>query len=441
MLKNLPCKKFSILIVVLILLVTLPTSTLAKNNHTEVISFFDELLIDDFSSGLNENLPRGEALKLISVALNIDFTYLEDPNFSDISPENRHFPYVAALTQLGIISGFPDQTFRPDEAITRAQIAKLLVTAFELESKKSSKLPFVDVRKNSWYFHYVETLYQNKITTGTSATTYSPQESIKKIELANFIYRIAHIGRVPDPKQTTKKAKEIPVLLYHHLLHEQDNIYKENRMIVSVEQFEQQMAFLYHNDYHVATLYELYQFVKGGISLPEKTVVITFDDGLKSNYEYAYPILKKYHFTAANYLITGRIRQEATMFNPAVYQYFSWEEIETSRDIFEFGGHTHHLHNMNSERHSHFVSNPKIEVINDLMNNIELLNSYFLTFAYPFGQFKESSKQILQELGFKMAFSTINGKVKPGDDLFELKRIFIYPETTIDQFKKIIGID
>ena len=62
-----------------------------------------------------------------------------------------------------------------------------------------------------------------------------------------------------------------------------------------------------------------------------------------------------------------------------------------------------------------------------------------LYFAYPFGQFNETSKGILRETGYRLAFTTKTGYVKYGDDPYELKRIGIEPTTTINQFKNYLA--
>src|SRR5699024_1862299 len=101
-------------------------------------------------------------------------------------------------------------------------------------------------------------------------------------------------------------SEDIPVLLYHHLASKEDieNFgWEKNGSIIPIENFREQMDYLYENNFYTATLEELELFIDGKIDLPEKTVVITFDDGYLSNVEYAYPIMKKYGFKGSIFMV------------------------------------------------------------------------------------------------------------------------------------------
>lgn len=81
----------------------------------------------------------------------------------------------------------------------------------------------------------------------------------------------------------------VPVLNYHQV-EDKDG----NPLTLYCDQFDQQMAYLAEEGYHTITLDEMMDAAENGTPLPEKPVVITLDDGYVDNYEYAYPILKKY---------------------------------------------------------------------------------------------------------------------------------------------------
>ena len=81
----------------------------------------------------------------------------------------------------------------------------------------------------------------------------------------------------------------VPVLNYHQV-EDKDG----NPLTLYCDQFDQQMAYLAEEGYHTITLDEMMDAAENGTPLPEKPVVITLDDGYVDNYEYAYPILKKW---------------------------------------------------------------------------------------------------------------------------------------------------
>lgn len=232
-------------------------------------------------------------------------------------------------------------------------------------------------------------------------------------------------------------ADQIPCLMYHVMFRDNENTYKENPFILSVEKFEEQMSFLYHNGFSTITLDELEKYIKNEIKISKRSVVISFDDGAKCSYIYAYPILKKYSFNAVNFLITSKIRTNEVTFDPPHTQFLSWREINQSKDVFEFACHTNNLHTHDSNGISRLISEPRDFVINDLICSLELIKTKY--FSYPFGAYNKDVIKILQELGFTMAFNVTRGFIKPLDNMFMLKRTSITSNTTIEEFKKIIG--
>jgi peptidoglycan/xylan/chitin deacetylase (PgdA/CDA1 family) len=255
-------------------------------------------------------------------------------------------------------------------------------------------------------------------------------------------YKIMFAGRLAYVHQNNVAglATEVPVIVYHHLLKEKENVkFKNEKTVVSYEQFSEQMKFLHDHGYHTITLPELEQFLHGKRNLPAKSIMIHFDDGLKTNYIYAYPVLKRYHFHAVAFLITSRNTATVQPFHPDILQYLSWPEIDQMRDVFEFASHTHALHNRGTDGIGNLIKEPREIVKADLLQSRKLLNGTTY-FAYPFGQYKQETIDILKETGFTMAFTTETGTVKPGDDPYQLKRYGIGPDTTLEEFKHIIRL-
>ncbi len=235
-----------------------------------------------------------------------------------------------------------------------------------------------------------------------------------------------------------KWAKDIPVLMYHHLLEGEENPYEDNSAVLPVEIFRKHMALLHKKGYYTVGLDELEKFVRGEINLPKRSVLITFDDGYKSNCEYAYPILKKYGFKAAIFLISGWNTDEVVSFDANELQYLSWTEIENSRDVFEYASHTHDLHKLDENGQGYLITEPLDEIRQDLETSMRILDTAYL--AYPYGHYNEETLKVLEELGYRMAFTVKAGRVKPGDPLLELNRYPIFPYTSLRDFKRMIGL-
>lgn len=231
---------------------------------------------------------------------------------------------------------------------------------------------------------------------------------------------------------------EIPVLLYHHILKSSEIKDKSNPMIISLEDFERQMKVLKENNYKTITLKQMEKFVKGELKLPGKSVLITFDDGYQSNYRYAYPVLKKYSFHAAVFLVTAWCHEKAGPFNPAEMAFLSWDEIRKSRDVFEYASHTHHLHKYDAQKGSRLLWESRETVKSDLKISRDKLKTAY--FAYPFGKYNEQVISLLKESGFRMAFTTAGGRVKAYDNLYKLNRFTVFSNTGMSSFKKYLQI-
>ena len=98
------------------------------------------------------------------------------------------------------------------------------------------------------------------------------------------------------------------VLMYHYIEPKLNNHETDNKSIINLEDFEQNMKYLHDEGYRTITLNQLEQYVSGKISLPQKSIVITFDDGYQNNYTLAYPVLQKYNFHASLFVIGSKIQ-------------------------------------------------------------------------------------------------------------------------------------
>lgn len=231
-------------------------------------------------------------------------------------------------------------------------------------------------------------------------------------------------------------AKSIPVLTYHHILDESENTHTNNKYIISTESFSEQMHLLKELGYHTISLNELEDFLTGRSNLPEKSIMITFDDGYKSNFTNAYPILKELGFRSIIFVITANITEEVQPFDPNLFQFASRQELMDCSDVFEYGSHTHNLHGYDEKKGAYHVWKQDEEIEKDFSTSRDILNAK--SFAYPYGCYSSKTISILKKLGFTMSFSTNEGYVSPGDNRFILKRWSITPEVSLERFRKII---
>ncbi|WCK52922.1 polysaccharide deacetylase family protein [Aneurinibacillus sp. Ricciae_BoGa-3] len=246
----------------------------------------------------------------------------------------------------------------------------------------------------------------------------------------------------PDkPYEKTTMDTTVPgvaVLMYHHFLEPKENKkFRNNAAVITPEQFAAQMKILYDNNYQVIQLPTLEQYVTRKIKLPARCVVLTFDDGYESNFRYAAPVLRHYHYKATLFLMTGSMHQKPDAFNPDKLNHVSWTELPKYSDVFDYQPHAHKFHRLMGKK-SWFVAQPLSAVKNDIHTAKELTHGQYI--AYPYGQYNPYTINILKQEGLHLAFTTHAGKVYPGSPIYELPRYGVYPYTSLKEFKKIIGL-
>lgn len=222
----------------------------------------------------------------------------------------------------------------------------------------------------------------------------------------------------------------VPILMYHHIEvnpRPKDPIWAS--LFVTPEQLDSQLKYFSTNGYNIISLDELHQALVDNKSLPEKSIVLTFDDGYKSFYTNAFPLLKKYNLKATEFVIT----QVETA--PA---YFSWDEISQmdKSGLIQFGAHTRH--------HPNLPGLSQSAIVNEIMgskNDLEQhLKKPITWFAYPYGSYNNFIVQTVRNSGFVGAVSTVYGAGQSRDKLFLEPRIMVDGRYTlfelIDRIKK-----
>lgn len=179
--------------------------------YEEIKNLNDRGIIKGFQDGTfkpEQNLTRGQAAKIIAGVLELDTSNVSNPNFKDIPTNHLYFGAIAALRQEGIIDGYEDGTFRQHEFIQRNHVAKILANAFKLKASNTNSLPFTDVRVE--YKDAIAALYENNVTTGKTATLFDGSSNVTRGQMAAFITRSEGIVNPPtEPSQSvTFKVEE-----------------------------------------------------------------------------------------------------------------------------------------------------------------------------------------------------------------------------------------
>jgi hypothetical protein len=160
--------------------------------YASVYELANQNVINGYTDGTfrpNKNVTRGEAAKMLALALKLDVTNAKTQQFSDINSKNIYYKYIAALANKGIINGMPDGTFRPNEPVLRGAMAKMVALGYEYTLAKQLTHSFEDVSSDNFFRYHIQTLVNLGITKGTSAIQFQPNKPVTRGELATFIAR------------------------------------------------------------------------------------------------------------------------------------------------------------------------------------------------------------------------------------------------------------
>lgn len=203
----------------------------------------------------------------------------------------------------------------------------------------------------------------------------------------------------------------VPILMYHHIVYypqsQQETL---DGLYVYTHNFDAEMAYLKLNRYSVISLDRLYQGLEEGKGVLEKSVVLTFDDGYADFYSDAYPILRKYGFSATVFVITGKVGTPG---------YLNWRQIrELSDSGIVIGAHT-----VNHDNLAHLSSAVAEKEITKSKEDLEFaLKEKINFFCYPAGGYYPGLFKYLEEKNFLGAVTTKAGVADSGSNLYELPR-------------------
>ncbi len=212
----------------------------------------------------------------------------------------------------------------------------------------------------------------------------------------------------------------LPVLMYHFFYDKSAGEVGVDNNYIEINDFEEQIKYLKENNYYIPTPNELEKYIDGTLNLPEKSVVITVDDGSATFFKYALPILNKYNIKAISFVIT------------------SWTNKDTLLNYMKnnnvlFGSHSHDMHSAGNDQKGRIMTMTKSEIIDDLEVSNSTIGGTNM-FCYPFGHFNNTAKEALKEANYKLAFTTKYGRIYPGMDKLELPRIRMLKTDTLSSF-------
>lgn len=262
----------------------------------------------------------------------------------------------------------------------------------------------------------------------------SKAELIKRL---NPDMQIKHGSRIAIPLTNTNRSavfedgyQSVPILCYHQFTKDSKG---RTKMVVPLSEFKWQMEYLYKNNYNVIDLKELKSFIDGDIALPRKTVVITVDDGYKSFYDVAFPVLQKYGFKATVFVyldfVSGRLA-------------LSWKEVKKleNNSLISIESHSKTHRNLSVKQKGESLAQYNAKLRDEVLNTEKIfknkLSHQTRFFAYPFGDASEQLIDLLEERDYHLAFTVERGNNSTFSSRYQLNRNMVYGGQSFEQFKQ-----
>lgn len=214
---------------------------------------------------------------------------------------------------------------------------------------------------------------------------------------------------------SSQNGVKLPIVMYHQLTKSES---KAGKYVLTLEQFEKDLKFLKKNGYETVTVNQLLAFAKGDGDMPEKAIMLTFDDGCETLYSYALPLLEEYGFTAVGFAV-GALADSYTKLDDHNLNYscLSWSEIREicNGGIVDIQSHSYDLHRNTAnrsgakkkkgetlEQYREFLS---ADVTKMKEKMLEYTGKAPVAFAYPFGSYSSESADILKKCGIEMVLT------------------------------------
>jgi peptidoglycan/xylan/chitin deacetylase (PgdA/CDA1 family) len=224
---------------------------------------------------------------------------------------------------------------------------------------------------------------------------------------------INQTSKIPFPSaRPNEKGLKIPILMYHYISY---SPWKDDKIRIGLSTppyyLEQQLQLLQDNGYATISLDDMVNVMAGKMKLPDKPVILTFDDGYADFYQNAYPLLTKYHAKGIVFVITQLIGKEG---------YLTWPQIEemAKTDNIMIGSHT--------LNHLALTYVNKDILIKELTQSKAILEEHLgksvRWFAYPYGDYNKKVADAVRTVGYMGAVNTVPGNIQHESLLFYLTR-------------------
>lgn len=220
---------------------------------------------------------------------------------------------------------------------------------------------------------------------------------------------------------------KVPILIYHQIRdYRSTDPEIDKTFIVPPENFKEQMEYLSENNYQTILFSDLKEIFDCKKSLPEKPIIITFDDGVLNQFTNALPILLENNYKAIFYIFINPIGKSKN--------YMSYDNL---RELLHYGMEV----GVHSYTHPNLTKISSSSLEKEIKTSKEILEKELgaevVSFAYPFGAFNQTIIKIIKNSGYNFARGIAHGKIHYVKDFYNLDGYFITSD--FNYFKNIVN--
>lgn len=221
----------------------------------------------------------------------------------------------------------------------------------------------------------------------------------------------------------------LPICMYHYVYDENDppeKLQQKYKNYIEQKDLAEEFNYLKDEGYYFPTWDEVRAYVDGELILPEKSIVICFDDAAQDFLDYGIPVIEECQVPVTCFIVTEWSGEEK------VRKYAS--------DYVTYQSHSHDMHKGggNIGHGGIFTALSEEDALADLQKSIEICGNGD-AFAYPYGDYTDACRDYVEMAGFDCAVTTVYGKAYPGMDPMLLPRIRMNNDQTMDQFISMVA--
>ena len=369
--------------------------------------------------------------------------------FTDVPPESWYAQAVAWAAENGIVTGYTESLFCPEENISREQLAAVLyryaVWSGRDLPEESGGAAFADQESiSAWAREAVAWAAAEGIIGGREGNRFAPGDKASRGEVATMLRRYVTGEDLAQPPAPEPETASVPILLYHHIADSGDP-----STTISAALLEEHFQAILAAGYVPVSLQALRDFVLEGAALPENAVCITFDDGYTSNYDLAFPLLQKYSIPAAIFIVGVHVGADTYRDTDyPITPHFTYEQAREmlASGLVEIQSHTYDMHRLAeyeppenparvnalrlpTESLQHYTAALTADYQRSVAEILENTGEKATCLAYPGGAWSTESEAILKAAGAEMTLTTAEGAARlvQGDP----ESLYLLPRNTV----------